>query len=91
MKRQIAFGLGCFLLLFSATAATAAHKLPSPPTAALLYPNEIYLTVEEKLSPEALPGKGRRLVIVLPPPGRYHDLFRNRGRRGGQQLLLVEG
>ncbi|MDL2209512.1 DUF4139 domain-containing protein [Desulfovibrio sp. OttesenSCG-928-O18] len=66
MKRQLAFGLGCLLLLCGATASPAAQKQPSPPTSALFYPNEIYLTVEEKLTPETVSGKGRGLVIVLP-------------------------
>ena len=44
----------------------AASKEPAQPTAVLFYPNEIHLTVEERLKPEAIPGKGQGLRIILP-------------------------
>lgn len=66
MKIVLVFSLGLCLLPVFSGAALASSKMPSPPSSALFYPNEIHLTVEERLIPESLPGKGRGLVVVLP-------------------------
>lgn len=52
------------LLLFPGMAAAEAE--PAQPTSALFYPNEVHLTVEERIAPEPVPGKGKGLRIVLP-------------------------
>lgn len=66
MKRLAVFAFCSATLFFPLTLAKAAVKTPAPPIAALFYPNEVHLTVEEKLVPEDIPGKGRGMAIVLP-------------------------
>ncbi|CAK7036621.1 MAG: hypothetical protein DELT_00593 [Desulfovibrio sp.] len=58
----------CALLVFLAFAsfAYAVPKAPAAPVSALFYPNEILLTVEEKIAPTPVQGKGKSLCIVLP-------------------------
>ena len=63
MKKILLAAFG-FLLLFPAL-SQAALRPPAEPVSALFYPNEVQVTVEERLMPEALPGS-RGFVISLP-------------------------
>ena len=66
MKAHFLLLFFCFSLLFFPNNAQA-YDMPSPPTTALFYPNEIHLTVEERIKPKNIPGKGAGLKIVLFP------------------------
>lgn len=66
MKRIVFLGLCCGLFLLAPGGAEAYTRPISSPTAVLFYPNEVHVTVEEKLTPEPIPHKGQGLVIVLP-------------------------
>lgn len=63
---KIAFVMALLLILFPYNALAAA-RATVPPSSVLFYPGEAQLTVEEKIAPESIPGKGRGLVITLPP------------------------
>ena len=67
MKRLAYFALFLSITLFKVSIAVAAPSLPIAPVSALFYPNEVYLTVEGKLTPQDIPGHGRGLKVVLPP------------------------
>ncbi|SBV93518.1 conserved exported hypothetical protein [uncultured delta proteobacterium] len=65
MKHSLLLRLGLAALLLFPGAAVASTA-PARPVAALFYPNEIHLTVEERIKPESIPGKGQGLKVILP-------------------------
>lgn len=65
MQYSLLMRLGLAALLLFPGAA-AASGVPAQPVAVLFYPNEIHLTVEERIKPESVPGKGQGLKITLP-------------------------
>ena len=64
MKKALLFTLCVFPLW--AEAAFAALGPQAQPVTALFYPRQVQVTVEERLTPEALPGHGRGFLLVLP-------------------------
>lgn len=54
------------LLLAAASQAHAWNAQPSQPQSATFYPNEVQVTVEERLRPEPLPGGGTGFLLTLP-------------------------
>lgn len=64
MKRLLTIWPILGTLLFVPVAA--ASETPAAPVSALFYPDEIHLTVEDRLAPTVIPGKGAGLRIVLP-------------------------
>lgn len=65
MKRIVFLAFACCAFTLFSGSALATDE-PAPPVSALFYPNEIYLTVEERLVPEPVDGKSAGLRIVLP-------------------------
>lgn len=70
-----------FALLFTGIFACAApvralccSAAPSQPAAALFFPNEVQITVEESAEPDTLPSGGKGFVLVL-APGAKRESF----------------
>ena len=64
--KKVLLSVFCFLFICPSI-ALAEIRQPAEPVSALFYPNEVQVTVEERLTPEPLPnGKG----FVLPLPMR---------------------
>ena len=57
--------LAAFAVLLFPALAQAGIRPPAEPVSALFYPNEVQVTVEERLAPEALPGS-RGFIVPLP-------------------------
>lgn len=58
-------GITLAAFLFFPGIATAMAE-PALPTSVLFYPDEVQLTVEERIAPKPVTGKGKALHIVLP-------------------------
>ncbi len=56
----------CLAALLLLPGVAAASDTPAQPVTALFYPDEVHLTVEERIKPEIIPGKGLGLKITLP-------------------------
>ena len=68
MKRRILAGL-CLVFALPALAQAAAVRAPAEPVSALFYPNEVQVTVEERLVPDAMLGN-KGFVLSLPVRAR---------------------
>lgn len=66
--------LAGFCLFAACTAAKAWSPDPSQPAAAVFYPDEVQVTVEERLTPEALPSGGTGFLLAI-PAGARADTF----------------
>lgn len=62
------------LCLVPAFSATAWNPDPSQPVAAIFYPDEVQVTVEENLAPETLPSGGTGFLLAI-PAGVRPDTF----------------
>jgi uncharacterized protein (TIGR02231 family) len=63
--KKILFAALCALPLWSGS-AQALPESPAQPASALFSPDQIRLSVEERLRPETLPGLGRGFFVLLP-------------------------